>query len=190
MSLQDYLALASIIISIALIAIILLQVKGEGVGGLQSGSFVRTRRGLEKTLFQLTIVLVVLFLVVSAVSVATYKYPPAPSRAMSHRRVPRPQWPLLVALFLGVTAITVLWFILANPLDSSPDTDSEQHYVEAVVGAPARVNPLFAPLNDTDADLASLVFSGLTRLGPAGGGGCVLAAARAVGEGGRGVVFC
>ena len=73
MTLTDYLNVAEILISIALIAIILLQVKGEGVGGLQSGSFVRTRRGLEKTLFQLTIVLVVLFLVVSAVSVATYK---------------------------------------------------------------------------------------------------------------------
>ena len=73
MALTDYLNLAEILISIALIAIILLQVKGEGVGGLQSGSFVRTRRGLEKTLFQLTIFLVILFLVVSAVSVAAYK---------------------------------------------------------------------------------------------------------------------
>jgi preprotein translocase subunit SecG len=44
-------------------------VKGEGIGGLQSGSFVRTRRGLEKTLFQMTILLVVIFLVVAAVSV-------------------------------------------------------------------------------------------------------------------------
>ena len=69
MDLTDYLALAEIIISIALIAVILLQVKGEGVGGLQSGSFVRTRRGVEKTLFQLTIVLVIIFLVVSAASV-------------------------------------------------------------------------------------------------------------------------
>jgi preprotein translocase subunit SecG len=67
--LTDYLAVGEIFISIALIAIILLQVKGEGVGGLQSGSFVRTRRGIEKTLFQLTIVLVVIFLTVSAVSV-------------------------------------------------------------------------------------------------------------------------
>ncbi|HLB26542.1 MAG TPA: preprotein translocase subunit SecG [Dehalococcoidia bacterium] len=69
MELTDYLNVAEILISIALIAVILLQVKGEGVGGLQSGSFVRTRRGLEKTLFQLTIVLIVIFLVVSAVSV-------------------------------------------------------------------------------------------------------------------------
>ena len=69
MELTDYLAVAEILISLALVAVILLQVKGEGVGGLQSGSFVRTRRGLEKTLFQLTIVLIVIFLVVSAVSV-------------------------------------------------------------------------------------------------------------------------
>ena len=69
MDLTQYLALAMILISISLIAIILLQVKGEGIGGLQSGSFVRTRRGLEKTLFQMTIVLVIIFLVVAAVSV-------------------------------------------------------------------------------------------------------------------------
>ena len=69
MDLTDYLALAMILISVSLIAIILLQVKGEGIGGLQSGSFVRTRRGLEKTLFQMTIVLVIIFLVVAAVSV-------------------------------------------------------------------------------------------------------------------------
>ncbi len=69
MDLTDYLALAMILISIALIAIILLQVKGEGVGGLQSGSFVRTRRGMEKTLFQMTIILVVIWIVVAAVSV-------------------------------------------------------------------------------------------------------------------------
>lgn len=72
MELTDYLAVGEIFISIALIAIILLQVKGEGVGGLQSGSFVRTRRGIEKTLFQLTIVLVVIFLTVSAVSVIAH----------------------------------------------------------------------------------------------------------------------
>ena len=69
MDLEDYLALASILLSIALIAIILLQVKGEGVGGMQSGSFVRTRRGLEKTLFQLTIVLSIIWLGVSMLAV-------------------------------------------------------------------------------------------------------------------------
>lgn len=70
MELTDWLNVAEILISIALIGVILLQVKGEGVGGLQSGSFVRTRRGLEKTLFQFTILLSIIFLVVSAASVA------------------------------------------------------------------------------------------------------------------------
>src|SRR3970040_2103825 len=108
---------------------------------------------------------------------------------MSHRRVPRPQWPLLVALFLGVIAITALWFILANPLDSSPDEDSEQRYVEAIVGSAARVNPLFAPLNDTDADLASLVFSRLTRLGPRGAGLAALAASWDISDDGLSYTF-
>ena len=69
MDLSDYLSVAAILVSIALIAVILLQVKGEGVGGLQSGSFVRTRRGLEKTLFQLTIALSVLWLAIAAIAV-------------------------------------------------------------------------------------------------------------------------
>ncbi len=71
MNLQDGLAIASILVSVALVAVILLQVKGEGVGGLQSGSFVRTRRGIEKTLFQITIGLVVLWLSIAAVAVYT-----------------------------------------------------------------------------------------------------------------------
>ncbi|HEU4758501.1 MAG TPA: preprotein translocase subunit SecG [Dehalococcoidia bacterium] len=70
MDLSDYLAVAEILVSMALIGVILLQVRGEGVGGLQSGSFVRTRRGLEKTLFQLTIGLVGLWLVIAGLSVA------------------------------------------------------------------------------------------------------------------------
>jgi preprotein translocase subunit SecG len=69
MELQDFLSLAAILVSVALVAIILLQAKGEGVGGLQSGSFVRTRRGLEKNLFQLTIALSVLWISIAALAV-------------------------------------------------------------------------------------------------------------------------
>ncbi len=36
-------------------------------------------------------------------------------------------------------------------------------YVEAVVGAPQLVNPIFAGLNDVDVDLTRLIFSGLMR---------------------------
>jgi len=66
---KDYISIAQIIVSIALTVVILLQAKGSGIGaalgGGTSGSF-RTRRGVEKTLFQLTIVLAVVFLIVSA----------------------------------------------------------------------------------------------------------------------------
>ncbi len=69
MQLEDWLSIAAILVSIALVAVVLLQVKGEGVGGLQSGSFVRTRRGLEKNLFQLTIVMSILWLLIAALAV-------------------------------------------------------------------------------------------------------------------------
>ncbi len=36
-------------------------------------------------------------------------------------------------------------------------------YTEAVIGTPSVINPLYAPLNDVDADISRLVFSGLMR---------------------------
>jgi len=67
---EDYLNVAQIIVSITLIFIVLMQARGEGGFGTGASSIVRTRRGVEKTLFQLTIVLVVIFLFISALSVA------------------------------------------------------------------------------------------------------------------------
>ena len=71
MSFTNYLNLAEIVVSAALILVIILQARGSGFGGALGGSssFFRTRRGTEKTLFQLTIVLVVVFIAVSAWSV-------------------------------------------------------------------------------------------------------------------------
>ncbi len=67
---QTYLNIIQIVLSIALILAILLQVRGGGLGGIfgQADTVYRTRRGVEKTLFQLTIILVVLFIVVSVIS--------------------------------------------------------------------------------------------------------------------------
>ena len=64
---QTYLSVAQIILSIALILAVLLQVRGGGLGGIfgQADSVFRTKRGVEKTLFQLTIALVVLFIIVA-----------------------------------------------------------------------------------------------------------------------------
>lgn len=66
-----YLNIAQIVIAIVLILAVLLQVRGGGLGGIfgtQTGTY-RTRRGMEKTLFQLTIVLVVIFIIISIFAV-------------------------------------------------------------------------------------------------------------------------
>jgi len=64
-----YLNIIQIIVSITLIVIILLQVKGEALGGAFGGPGVaRTRRGLERTLFNATIVLSAIFLLISFLS--------------------------------------------------------------------------------------------------------------------------
>ncbi|NLE08402.1 MAG: preprotein translocase subunit SecG [Dehalococcoidales bacterium] len=67
---STYLSIAQIVLSVALVLAILLQVKGGGLGGLfgQADSVYRTKRGIEKTLFQMTIVLAVLFVVISIVA--------------------------------------------------------------------------------------------------------------------------
>lgn len=61
-----------ILVSIALVAAVLFQLRGGGIGGIfgQADSVYRTRRGIESTLFKLTIVLITL-LVVFAVLAAT-----------------------------------------------------------------------------------------------------------------------
>ena len=71
LSLSDNLDIAQLIVAIALSIVLLLQAKGSGFGaglGGQSSVF-RTRRGIEKTLFQLTIVLICLFVLVAVLAV-------------------------------------------------------------------------------------------------------------------------
>ena len=69
---SNYFLIAQILVSVALIATVLFQLRGGGIGGIfgQADSVYRTRRGIESTLFRLTIILVVL-LVVFAVLIAT-----------------------------------------------------------------------------------------------------------------------
>ena len=71
MSVSFYVNLIQIILSVALIAIIMLQAKGSGLGGIFGGdsSVYKTRRGVEKTLFHATIGLAIAFFAVSMVSV-------------------------------------------------------------------------------------------------------------------------
>ncbi len=67
---DKYFYIALIIVSVVLIVVLLLQVRGGGLGGIfgQADSTFRTRRGLEKTLFQFTIVLVMVFVVLAILS--------------------------------------------------------------------------------------------------------------------------
>jgi preprotein translocase subunit SecG len=64
------LGIAEILVCIGLIAAILLQSRGAGLGATFGGesSVYRSRRGVEKTLFQFTIVLAALFVIVSLVA--------------------------------------------------------------------------------------------------------------------------
>ena len=72
MELRDFLSLAQILVSTLLIALVLLQVRGTGIGaalGGQDASF-RTRRGMQRSMHRLTILVVLSFLSISAWSVA------------------------------------------------------------------------------------------------------------------------
>jgi len=67
---QTYLNLAQIVLAASLVLIILFQVRGGGLGGIfgQPDTVYRTKRGLEKTMFQITIALAVLFILVAIIS--------------------------------------------------------------------------------------------------------------------------
>ena len=67
------LAVGQIIVSIALIAAILLQARGTGLSGTFGGdsAVYRSRRGIEKRLWQFTILLLVLFV---AFSIGSYLF--------------------------------------------------------------------------------------------------------------------
>jgi preprotein translocase subunit SecG len=67
-----FLDIALIITSIALIISVILQSKGAGLGGLtgaDTGGIFTARRGIEKTLFRVTIVLSVLFFALALTTV-------------------------------------------------------------------------------------------------------------------------
>lgn len=68
----SFINIALIITSIALIASVILQNKGIGLGGLtntDTGGVFSARRGIEKTLFWVTIVLAVMFFILTLTAV-------------------------------------------------------------------------------------------------------------------------
>jgi preprotein translocase subunit SecG len=73
---NPFLAIGQLIVSIALMAAILLQSRGTGLSGTFGGdsAVYRSRRGIEKRLFQFTVALGVLFVLFSLVA---YAFAPA-----------------------------------------------------------------------------------------------------------------
>ena len=73
---NTYLAVGQIIVSIGLIASVLLQARGTGLSSAFGGdsAVYRSRRGVERRLWQFTIVLAILF---SIFSLASYAFAPA-----------------------------------------------------------------------------------------------------------------
>ena len=63
-------------------------------------------------------------------------------------------------LVAGLSALAAGWYVLG----ASSAPASQRRYVEGVVGEPRRINPLYASLNEIDADLSALLFNGLTRI--------------------------
>lgn len=69
---KTYLEIGLVITSIALIASVILQSKGAGLGGLtgaESGGVYSVRRGIERTLFYVTIGLSVLFFILAIAAI-------------------------------------------------------------------------------------------------------------------------
>jgi len=64
---MDLLQVAQIVIAIAVASSILLQARGTGLSSTFGGESTayRSRRGLERTLFRLTVVLIVVYVVIS-----------------------------------------------------------------------------------------------------------------------------
>jgi preprotein translocase subunit SecG len=73
LELREYFDIALIITSIALIVSVILQNKGVGLGGLtggDTGGVFTQRRGIERTLFWITVGLRVLFFMLTMITVA------------------------------------------------------------------------------------------------------------------------
>ena len=72
---QTYMSIAQIVIAVAMTAVIMLQTKGAALGGVfgRSDSAVyKTRRGLEKTVFNVTIGLAFTFFILAVLNVMVF----------------------------------------------------------------------------------------------------------------------
>ncbi|MDP2935312.1 MAG: ABC transporter substrate-binding protein [Dehalococcoidia bacterium] len=78
------------------------------------------------------------------------------------RRLPLLGWSTVV--LLGVAILLPLLLIISVTTSTRTVAQAGGEHVEGIVGSPLYINPLLASFNEADKDLASLVFSGLTRI--------------------------
>lgn len=71
MILNVFLGIAQVILAIGLIAAVLIQSKGEELGGVFGGgqSVYQTRRGVDKLLFTITVLMAIVFFALAVVNV-------------------------------------------------------------------------------------------------------------------------
>lgn len=69
-----FLSIAQIVLGVALIAGVLLQAKGEELGGAFGGAqgVYQTRRGLDRVLFTITIIIAIAFFVLAMINVVVF----------------------------------------------------------------------------------------------------------------------
>ena len=109
MTVQDALQFIQIITSTSLIVVIILQAQGQGLGGLFGGGdsmgITKTRRGLERTLFQITVGLAVAFLVSAARNARElYLAEPLPPRRNQAGLLALAAVPIVLAIAVKLTA--------------------------------------------------------------------------------------
>jgi preprotein translocase subunit SecG len=76
---ETALYIALIILSITLVGLVVIQGRNAGLQARDSSSIYRTKRGLEKTIYQATIVVAVVFLLLSLItSLPIFGTPAAP----------------------------------------------------------------------------------------------------------------
>ena len=66
---------------------------------------------------------------------------------------------IIIAIIICLVAISYQWFLLST--SEMPLSGGE--YSEALIGSPRYINPILAQTNEVDADLSSLIFSGLLK---------------------------
>ena len=174
------LAIGQILLSIALIAAILLQARGTGLSGTFGGdsAVYRSRRGIERRLWQFTIVLLVLFILFALVVLrCSVGLRPAglASHVLSNRdmSITRRDGAVVAALVLSLVVLGgVLAVPAAAPAANTPEPTAtpdgaagRSRTARASSATPATIMPVAARTR-SERTLVGLIFSGLVRLGP------------------------